>query len=517
MIGSLLQSSAAALLLSLSQPCGDVVPDFSRVGYHWGDDAVPRVKVVKTLTPPSDGADATALLQGAIDAMDRPGAILLKAGTYRLSKPVHILKSGVVLRGEGPDKTILYASEPTQYNPVVIGRPEPMKLHPTARSPILGDYVPVGQLYVEVAHPEIFRPGNTVYIFRPGTPEWLHAIRADRMQQHHADVGIVVRQWQPKEFNLYWERRVMKVEGNRVWLDNPVVLALERRFGGGELIRGSRERISECGVEDLGFDCVYDPEPKDAQGRCIDENHGWSAITINAVEHSWVRNVTARHYGYGLVHLKEGSKNISVLDCANLEPVSRVRGQRRYGYCLSRSELCLVRGCRSEFDRHGPVTQARTCGPNVFLDFTMVNALSDAGPHYKLSQGTLYDRVHTDGSLNVQDRDGGGYGHGWAGVNIWLWNCEAKSIACQNQWDVARNYAVGCIAEKGSGFFGQGSKEYYMKRMGHYCGEVKDYEERPDGVWVSQGRHVEPSSLYFWQLAQRRKAGIRIADKKKGK
>lgn len=49
------------------QQTGDMIPDFSRVGYRWGDRAIPDVAVVETLTPPSDGGDATALIQQAID------------------------------------------------------------------------------------------------------------------------------------------------------------------------------------------------------------------------------------------------------------------------------------------------------------------------------------------------------------------------------------------------------------------------------------------------------------------
>lgn len=74
---------------------GDSMPDFSRVGYRWGDVEIPSVKVVKTLTPPRDGADATGLIQEAIDQMDEPGAILLKAGTYNVSGSIHINRSGV--------------------------------------------------------------------------------------------------------------------------------------------------------------------------------------------------------------------------------------------------------------------------------------------------------------------------------------------------------------------------------------------------------------------------------------
>lgn len=89
---------------------GDTMPDFSRVGYRWGDVEIPSVKVVKTLTPPRDGADATGLIQEAIDRMTEPGAILLKAGTYNVSGSIHINRSGVVLRGEGMKRTRIVAT-----------------------------------------------------------------------------------------------------------------------------------------------------------------------------------------------------------------------------------------------------------------------------------------------------------------------------------------------------------------------------------------------------------------------
>ena len=41
-----------------------------------------------------------------------------------------------------------------------------------------------------------------------------------------------------------------------------------------------------------------------------------------------------------------------------------------------------------------------------------------------------------------------------------------------------------------------------------------DFEERPDGVWISHGKHVEPRSLYDWQMEQRKAAGIKAAPAK---
>ena len=60
---------------------GDAIPDFSRVGYRWGEKELPEYDIVSTVTPPGDGSDATALLQAAVDNAPSPGTILLKDGT----------------------------------------------------------------------------------------------------------------------------------------------------------------------------------------------------------------------------------------------------------------------------------------------------------------------------------------------------------------------------------------------------------------------------------------------------
>lgn len=81
-----------------------MILDFSRVGYRWGDAEIPTVAVVATLTPPADGADATNLIQSAIDKTVA-GAIVLKKGVYNISGTIRIGKSGIVLRGEGDTET----------------------------------------------------------------------------------------------------------------------------------------------------------------------------------------------------------------------------------------------------------------------------------------------------------------------------------------------------------------------------------------------------------------------------
>lgn len=90
---------------------GNVIPDFSRVGYKGGGVAIPDVPTVRELSPQPSGDD-TDRIQSALDAIGRRqpdenefrGALLLKAGEYRVSRHLNIRHSGVVLRGEGQSR-----------------------------------------------------------------------------------------------------------------------------------------------------------------------------------------------------------------------------------------------------------------------------------------------------------------------------------------------------------------------------------------------------------------------------
>jgi len=76
-----------------------------------------------------------------------------------------------------------------------------------------------------------------------------------------------------------------------------------------------------------------------------------------------------------------------------------------------------------------------------------------------------------------------GPGPGWAVANEVLWNCEADAVAVQSPWVCGANNSIGTIGENWGGY----------------------RKERPEGVWISHGKHVSPQSLYEAQLARRRK------------
>lgn len=86
------------------------VPDFSFAGYQMGKRQLPRPAVVtnaRDFGAKGDGvADDTLALQRALEAT-HDGALLLLAGRYVLRDTLRFSRSRVVLRGEGPEKTVL--------------------------------------------------------------------------------------------------------------------------------------------------------------------------------------------------------------------------------------------------------------------------------------------------------------------------------------------------------------------------------------------------------------------------
>ena len=513
LITILLSVLVSALPVDIPFQRGDQMPDFSRVGYRWGDVEIPTVKVVKKLKPPKDGSDATELIQKAIDGLKKPGAILLTAGTYNVEGTLTIRKSGVVLRGEGQDKTIMVCKGNTQHALIEIGYPKAAKTYSKeANSKIVDDYVPFGALSVRVARPQLFKPGDRVAMYRPATKEWIHAIRMDQIEQHEDYFGRMVRQWQPSQYGAYYERVVVAVDGDRIWLDCPVVLAIDReKYGEGRLVGCSLERVSECGVENMRLVSDFDKSLTKVHQKkkyYCDEQHGWTAIRFLAAEHCWARDITSEHFGYALADFKAGSWHNTVLRCTSLDPVSIIFGARRYAFAINGGECNLFKECVAVKDRHAMVTNGFVNGPNAYVDCEMRECLDDAGPHNRWTTGTLYDRLKGNSFLRVQDRGGSGFGHGWAGANIVFWNCEMKEIVCQSVWGAVENYAIGCIGARRGGWYGQGSHEANKGRK--FVGGIDPgFEERPDGVYVSHGKHVEPASLYAWQMEQRRAAGVK--------
>ena len=469
---------------------GNRVPDFSNVGYRGGGVALPDLPVKATVEP-GEG-DAGARIQAALDtvakmpadASGHRGAVLLKKGHYPIQGTLRLTTGGVVLRGEGQgeDGTVLIATGAKQRSLIVVGgKAARMSEDDDAAAPaatsagkkvqrrITDDYVPVGAKRFHVDNVTGLRAGMDIVVKRPSTAEWIRTLGMDRIPQNKQNSVV---QWKAGSKDLLFERTLVAVAGNELTLNAPLVCALEQKFGGGEVLAdGADDAVRECGVENLRGDSEF----KNAE----DETHGWVLVDVTTARDSWVRRVTAIHFGYSCVNAHKGSRALTIENCQCLDPVSQITGGRRYSFALD-SALTLVQHCYARNGRHDFVMHALAVGPNVFSDCTAEQAHADSGPHHRWSVGVLYDNVTVTaakkggGGLNIRNRAGSGTGHGWAGANQVLWNCSAEEIICE-QPPTAQNWALGCRTKKKAG----------------------------NGYWEAFGTPLEPKSLYAAQLHDR--------------
>lgn len=456
---------------------GNRIPDFSMAGYGGGGVPLP-IAPVRVVVSPVEG-DNGPRIQAAIDYVaglpadprGLRGAVLLARGRYPVGGQLRIRASGVVLRGEGAgaDGSVLVASGTDRRTLIeVAGKNDSRKVGVAVA--VVDDYVPVGAIRLSVADAGGLQVGERVLIERPSAKEWIAALGMDDSP------GRQGFQWQPGKMNLAWERIVTAVDGGRVTLDAPLTTAIDRDYGGGTVTKFTWSgRLSRVGVENLRCESAFDP------ANAKDESHAWMAISLDAIEHSWVANVTAKHFASSAVQLGSGARAVTVQDCTSLAPVSELGGYRRHSF-HSMGQLTLFQRCRTEEGIHDFSVGYLAAGPNVFMDCVADRAQGFSGSIGSWASGVLFDNVAIDGSsLELDNRETWNQGVGWAAANSVLWNCQASVIRCRRP-PTANNWAVGVWAE----FWG-------------------------DGWWDRVNEFVRPHSLYRAQLAARRGPGADAA------
>ncbi len=156
---------------------GNIIPDFSRVGYYGGDKDIPDVAVVKTIEPAANGT-SEAIIQSAIDEVSKRtpdkdgfrGTILLKKGLYKIPEEIKIETSGIVLRGEGDNSngTRLVAQSKKQVSLINVSGKGNITEIKNTRVKITDEYVPVGSFSFTVSSASGFSKGDKIIVFRPG-------------------------------------------------------------------------------------------------------------------------------------------------------------------------------------------------------------------------------------------------------------------------------------------------------------------------------------------------------------
>jgi hypothetical protein len=453
----------ALVAFVISGDAQSVPLDFSTAGYAANERPIPAAPVRLVVSP--QPGDCTARIQRALDyvsglspdADGLRGAVLLLNGRYELLGGLHITNSGVVLRGQGLDRTTLVAAGLDRRTVIrVSGKAGAIV---GARVAITED-VSLGATSFHIADASAFKSGDPIRITRLSTTNWIAQLRATGFG------GGEGGGWKPGSRDIVWDRTVTTVEGNRILLDAPITTALDEpgaylnpiSFVG---------RIAQVGIENLTLESTFDPaNPKD-------ENHSWCAITMENTADAWVRQVTFKHFAGSAVALYETCQRITVQDCVSLAPVSEIGGYRRHTFFTMGQQTLFLR-CYSEHGRHDFSVGHCAAGPNAFVQCEAREALADSGPIESWASGLLYDNVNIDGNaITLGYRPGNNAGIGWAAANSVLWNCSASVIRCWNP-PGATNWSFGSWAS----FEG-------------------------DGVWKSSNDFMKPDSLFAAQLDAR--------------
>jgi hypothetical protein len=195
---------------------GNRIPDFSTAGYAGGGVDIPDIPVHGTLDPLPSGDD-TPRIQGAIAALAQlplnengfRGALLLRAGTYRIDGTIKLDASGIVLRGDGNGKegTILVAQGMPRMLIRVAGEGHWEEAGP--RHTNLDQYVPIGANTITVDDDHDLKVGDRIIVNWSMDAPFIHAIGMDRIPPRKD--GRTVRQWEPG-MGLKFDRRIVAVE-----------------------------------------------------------------------------------------------------------------------------------------------------------------------------------------------------------------------------------------------------------------------------------------------------------------
>jgi hypothetical protein len=491
---SILHFDDSSRLVYHSDKDGNRIPDFSHAGYKNGEVDLPEVPAVLEIGPIQ--GDNTAHIQLAIDEVSNMsqdedgfrGSVLLKPGIYPIHGVIYIKSSGVVLRGSGDgagtaDNTILLGKfdTPHQRTLIVIGGNEKTRWRdevPGSRVNIANEYVPAGSRSIEVEDASMFSIGDNMIIRHPSTNEWLAAV------DFGGTAGDVL--WQPGEIDIYFNRFITRIEGNKIKLDAPLYHEIDRSLSQAYAWIFTRSNlVTGSGIEDLRIDI----ETNGGE----DEDHIWNGIRFTRVEDCWAKNVTVLHFGFAGFFFEDASRS-TVSDCSALEPVSIITGSRRYNFNLGYAcNNILFKNCHATEGRHAFVSNGTsTVSGIVFTNCSSADDHTSSESHRRWGQGILWDKTsmnsnNTTRVLGLYNRGDWGTGHGWSGTNMVAWNIEApgNQIVIQKP-PIGQNYAIACNAT--------------VNNNGPFY--------HPAGWIEGTGENVIPASLYEAQLSERLRYGV---------
>ncbi len=395
-----------------TEPSSPRIPDFSLAGYRMGMRPIPTVNVVthaQAFGAKGDGVtDDTQALRAAIEAT-RGGALLLESGRFVLRDALSITRPGVVLRGRGPEKTVLVIPRSlTELHPsgdplhkrffgfvVARGKIEGAELAAIREPAQRGDRQLVVDRTFDLAAGELVR---------------IRTKRSDALLRKLLGGKLEPGPQTPKDYEHYvdWVTPTAAIAGADLTLARD--LRVDVRPEWDARVVAFHPTVEEVGIEDLSFEF-----PGSARPRMEDE--GFNAIHFVNVAHSWVRNVAIVD-AYNGINV-EGSRFCQV-ERVTFSARGRVSPSGHHGLWAKESQDLLFSDFRFDTQIDDDLTVEAFANGNVFM--RGVGQAMNFDHHRNAPYENLFTEIDVGSPARLW-KSGGDENRGpHAGVRTTLWN-----------------------------------------------------------------------------------------------
>jgi Pectate lyase superfamily protein len=367
------------------------LPDFSYAGYHCGEAPLPNLPTgvsVKNFGAVGDGVtDDTAAFQKAIT--NAHGVIEVPAGRYRITDILEIKRSGVVLRGSSPDKSILFFPKPLhEIRPLQSATTEG---RPTSEYSWAGGFVWFkggfgGRLLAGISAPA--ERGDTALQVLSAANlhvgQNIEILETDNSKNtlaaalYSGDLGNTSKLEGSTYASLVC--RVTKISGNRVEFNRPLRFGIRPEWS--PRIVSFEPTVTESGIENLCFEFPNTPYPGHFK------ELGYNAVAFTDVANCWGRNLRITNADSGIfTHARFCTITGVVFESARKPDANGSTGHHGFDFegednlftdfdfrmefihditldhCASGNVSAHGRGVDMCFDHH-----KRTCYENLFTD-----------------------------------------------------------------------------------------------------------------------------------------------------
>lgn len=292
------------------EPAGRL-PDFSYAGYHAGEAEIPAPpagwNLKRDFGAKGDGRtdDSQSLLK-AIRSIKR-GVLHIPKGTYVIAKRIDIDRGDLILRGDGPQETILYFPNSltdlygNTYNEA---KQSEWSFRPGLINVMGNDPVTAETRLASVAA-AARRGDKALRLSAPvsvKTGEWIRLVESDP-PKGDAAAGSLIRhlygELMPPGPDLVGTRNVVRflsrvkaVAGNRLELERPLPYDVRPEWT--PEVHRFAPAVREFGVEHLSLHFSWTPYPGHFKEK------GYNGLFLQNVSQCWVRDVEIRNSDFGI-------------------------------------------------------------------------------------------------------------------------------------------------------------------------------------------------------------------------